>query len=130
MAVVQVGAIVAGLRRRRGVSSRWRTSSKPASSRVLTNLTSLSAEASARRDRWRRASRTIRPAVFRSDGRLDQTLGAAQRIVAGPARDGMALVAGVRAAMSALQGMREATRRRSATRAAAFEEEEESLFIG
>ncbi|MGH9176411.1 MAG: hypothetical protein ACRD1H_18725, partial [Vicinamibacterales bacterium] len=61
---------------------------------------------------------------------LDQTMGAAQRIVAGPARDGMAIVAGVRAAVSALQGMREATRRRSAARAASFEEEEESLFIG
>ena len=96
----------------------------------MNNLTTLSAEAS-------RAATVAAGQVERFDrafadltGRLDQTLGAAQRIVAGPARDGMALVAGVRAAMSALQGMREATRRRSAARAAAFEEDEESLFIG
>jgi hypothetical protein len=42
----------------------------------------------------------------------------------------MAIVAGIRAAMSALQGMREASRRRTATRSTTFEEEEESLFIG
>jgi hypothetical protein len=35
-----------------------------------------------------------------------------------------------RAAVSALQGLREASRRRSAVRSVAGEEEEESLFIG
>ena len=62
--------------------------------------------------------------------RIDQTLTTAQRFVTGPAREGMAIVAGVRAAVSALQGLREASRRRSAVRSAAGEEEEESLFIG
>ena len=42
----------------------------------------------------------------------------------------MAIVAGVKAAVSAFKGIREATRRRSAARAVTFEEEEESLFIG
>jgi hypothetical protein len=42
----------------------------------------------------------------------------------------MAVVAGVRAAMTALQSMRESSRRRSAVRSVAMEEEEESLFIG
>ena len=129
MAVVQVGAIVAGLRLARRVEQvahELETGVKP----LLSNLTTLSAEAT-------RAATIAAGQVERFDrafsdltGRLDQTLGAAQRIVAGPARDGMALVAGLRAAVSALHGMRETTRRRSAARAASFEEEEESLFIG
>jgi hypothetical protein len=129
MAVVQVGAIVAGLRLARRVEQmaiELETGVKP----LLNNLTTLSAEAS-------RAATVAAGQVERFDRafsdlttRLDHTLGAAQRIVTGPARDGMAIVAGVRAAMSALQGMREATRRRSAARAATFEEDEESLFIG
>ena len=42
----------------------------------------------------------------------------------------MAIVAGIRAALSAFQGLRETSRRRGAVRSAAVEEEEESLFIG
>jgi uncharacterized 2Fe-2S/4Fe-4S cluster protein (DUF4445 family) len=61
--------------------------------------------------------------------RVDQTLATAQTFIAGPAREGMAIVAGVKAAVSALKGIREATRRRT-SRAARVEEEEESLFIG
>jgi hypothetical protein len=61
---------------------------------------------------------------------VEQTLTAAQQFVKGPAREGMAVVAGVRAAMTALQSMRESSRRRSAVRSVAMEEEEESLFIG
>ncbi len=129
MAVVQVGAIVAGLRVARRVERiaiDLETGVKP----LLTNLTSLSAEAS-------RATAIAAAQVERIDQafseltkRVENTMAAAQRFVAGPARDGMALMAGLRAAVSALQGMREATRRRSAARAASFEEEEESLFIG
>lgn len=129
MALVQVGAIVVGLRLARRVEQiahEIESGVKP----VLSNLNTLSAEAT-------RAATVAAGQVERFDRafselttRLDQTLGAAQRVVAGPARDGMAIVAGVRAAVAALQGMREATRRRSAARAASFEEEEESLFIG
>lgn len=129
MALVQVGAIIAGLRLARRVeqmANELESGVKP----LLSNLTALSGEAT-------RAATVAAAQVERFDRafsdlttRLDNTLGAAQRIVAGPARDGMAIVAGVRAAMSALHGMREATRRRSAARAAPFEEEEESLFIG
>jgi hypothetical protein len=129
MAIVQVGAIVAGLRAVRRVeqiATDMETTVKP----LVHNLTAMSAEAS-------RAAAIAAARVERLDhvfgelaARVDATLATAQSIVAGPAKDGMAIVAGVKAAMSALRGMREATRRRSAARSVSFEEEEESLFIG
>jgi hypothetical protein len=129
MALVQVGVLVAGLRAVRRVeqlASDLETGLKP----VMANLTSLSAEAM-------RAASLAAGQVDRIDrlfvdltSRIDQTVGSAQRIVVRPAREGMAIVAGVRAALNALQGMREVTRRRKATRPSSLEEEEESLFIG
>jgi uncharacterized 2Fe-2S/4Fe-4S cluster protein (DUF4445 family) len=62
--------------------------------------------------------------------RVDQTVTSAQQFVTGPAREGMAIVAGIRAAVSAFQALREASRRRTAARSVSMEEEEESLFIG
>jgi hypothetical protein len=102
------------------------TSVKP----LLANLTTMSAEAS-------RAATLAAAQVERVDkvfgemaGRIDKTIATAQALIAGPAKDGMAIVAGIRAAMTALHGIREATRRRSAARAARHDEDEESLFIG
>ena len=60
--------------------------------------------------------------------RLDDTLAAAQRLVQGPARNGMAILTGIQAAFSAFQGLREASRRRRSARPGV--EEEDSLFIG
>ena len=97
---------------------------------LLTKLTALSGEAT-------KAATLAASQVERFDkvfGELttgvEQTLASAQRLMAGPAREGMAIVAGVRAAVSALQALRENSRRRTATRPAGAEEEEESLFIG
>jgi hypothetical protein len=129
MAIVQVGAIVAGMRVARRVealATDMETSVKP----LLANLTTMSAEAS-------RAATIAAGQVERIDkvfsemaSRVDQTLATAQAFISGPARDGMAIVGGIRAAVSALQGLREASRRRPAPRAAAHDEDEESLFIG
>jgi hypothetical protein len=129
MAVVQVGAIVAGLRVVRRVeqlATDIDTSVKP----LLANLTSLTGEA-------HKAAALASAQVERFDKivgdlsvRLDQTLAAAQQFVSGPARDGMAIVTGIRAAVAAFQGLRETARRRSASRPLSIEEEEESLFIG
>jgi hypothetical protein len=129
MAVVQVGAIIAGLRvarRVEQVASDLEKGVKP----LIANLTTLSAEVS-------RVANLAAGQVERFDqlcndltSKVEQTLTAAQRFVSRPAREGMAVVAGIRAAVTALQGMRETTRRRSAARPGAFEEEEESLFIG
>ncbi len=129
MAIIQVGAIIAGLRIARRVeqlATEIDTSVKP----LIANLTTMSAEAS-------RAASLAAAQVEKLDrvfgevaARVDHTLAAAQQFIAGPAREGMAIVAGVKAAISALHGLREASRRRSAARAVQFEEEEESLFIG
>jgi len=129
MAMVQVGLIVAGLRVARRVdriAAEFESGVKP----LIANLTTITAEAS-------RAATLAAAQVERFDrafadmtAKVEHTLAAAQHFVTGPAQTGMAIVAGIRAAVTALQGMREATRRRSAPRAATFEEEEESLFIG
>lgn len=129
MAVVQVGAVIAGLRVARRVeelATDLDTTIKP----LLANLTTMTAEAS-------RAAALAAAQVERIDRvfgelavRVDKTLATAQSFIAGPAKDGMAIVAGVKAAVAAIKGIREATRRRSAVRSATFEEEEESLFIG
>jgi hypothetical protein len=128
MAIVQVAAILAGFRLAKRVeelTTNLETTVKP----LLVNLTTMSAEAS-------RAASLAAAQVERMDrafgemaSRVDQTLATAQTFIAGPAREGMAIVAGVKAAVSALKGIREATRRRT-SRAARVEEEEESLFIG
>jgi hypothetical protein len=129
MAIVQVGAIIAGLRVARRVeqlTSELESGVKP----LIANLTALSAEAS-------KAATLASAQVERFDKvvadlaqRMDQTMAAAQQFVSGPAREGMAIVAGVRAAVTAFQGLRESARRRTASRSIALEEEEESLFIG
>jgi hypothetical protein len=129
MAVVQVGLIFAGLRVARRVdriATEFETGVKP----LIANLTTISAEAS-------RAATLAAAQVERFDrvfvemtAKVEQTLAAAQSFVTGPAQSGMAIVAGIRAAVTAIQGMRQATRRRSPGRPVTLEEEEESLFIG
>jgi hypothetical protein len=129
MAIVQIGAIVAGLRVARRVehmATELETGIKP----LLANLTTLSTEAT-------KAATIAAAQVERFDKvfgelstSLQQTLAAAQRLMSGPAREGMALVAGVKAAVSAFQTLRETSRRRTAVRHGTIDEEEESLFIG
>ncbi|HUE89529.1 MAG TPA: hypothetical protein VMO26_25920 [Vicinamibacterales bacterium] len=129
MAIVQVGAILAGLRLARRVeqlAADLETGLKP----LLANLTAVTGDAS-------KAASLAAAQVERLDrlavdlmARLDQTLTAAQQFVTGPAREGMAIVAGVRAAVAAFRTLRESTRRRTAARSVAIEEEDESLFIG
>ncbi len=128
MALIQVGAIVAGLRLARRVDQMARhieSDVKP----LIAHLTAMSSEAS-------RAASLAAAQVERIDRvfgdlnrRADQTLASARRLVSGPARDGMAVVAGVKAAVAALRGLREAARRRSAVRGVSVEDDE-SLFIG
>jgi len=128
MAVAQVGAILAGLRVARRVeqiASELETGVKP----LLANLSALSADAA-------RAANLAAVQVERFDKvfadlaiKVEQTVASVQQFVGGPAREGMAIIAGLRAAMGALKGIREGARRRSAVRQT-FEEEEESLFIG
>ena len=130
MAIVQVGAIVAGLRVARRVeqlATDMETKVQP----LLTNLTAMSAEAT--RAATLAASQVERLDRIFSDvvTRVDSTLSTAQAFIAGPAKDGMAVVAGIRAAMNALKSFREMSRRRHAARSVVvLEDEDESLFIG
>ena len=127
MAVIQVAAIVAGLRLAKRVdalAAQIDQDIKP----LIANLTALTSEAA-------RAAALAAAQAERFDrvfgemaARVDQTLAAAQAFVTGPARQGMAIMAGAKAVIEAFRGLREASRRRSAPRPAV--DEEESLFIG
>lgn len=127
MAVIQVAAIVAGLRLARRVdqlATQLEQDIKP----LLANLTAVTTEAA-------RAAALAAKQVERFDqvfveltARVDQTLAAAQSFVIGPARQGMAIFAGVSALIDSFRGLREASRRRQASRPVV--DEEESLFIG
>ena len=129
MAIVQVGAIVVGLRLARRVeqlATDLETGVKP----LLVNLTAVTADAAKAASLAAAQAERFDRVMTELSGRVDQTITSAQQLVIGPAREGMAIVAGVRAALSAFQALREASRRRTAGRPVAMEEEEESLFIG
>jgi hypothetical protein len=128
MALVQVGAIVAGLRLARRVN-RITTQLEQDVKPLLNQLTAITTEAA-------KATAVASAQVERIDKtidqlltRVDQTVATAHHIVTGPARNGLAVVAGVKAAMGAFHSLREASRRRSAVRHP-VPEDEESLFIG
>lgn len=127
MAAIQVAAIVAGIRLAKRVD-RLATQLDSEIKPLIANLTSMTGEAS-------RAAALAARQVERLDRvfgelaeRVDHTLAAAEEFVTGPARQGMAIVAGVKAVVEAFSGLREASRRRAASRPAV--DEEESLFIG
>ena len=127
MALIQVGAIIAGFRLAKRVdrmADQLEHDVKP----LLANLTTVSSEAA-------RAAAMAAAQIERFDKvfteltqRVDQTLAAAQQFVTGPARQGMAVMSGVKAIIDAFKGIREASRRRTASRPAV--DDEESLFIG
>ena len=127
MALIQVGAIIAGLRLAKRVdriADQLERDIKP----LLANLTTVSSEAA-------RAASMAAAQIERFDKvfseltqRVDRTLAAAQDFVTGPARQGMAVMTGVKAMIDAFKGIREASRRRTASRPAV--DDEESLFIG
>ena len=116
MALIQVAAIVAGIRLAKRVNqltTQLDQEIKP----LIANLNALSRQAE-------RLDRVFGELVERVDG----TLAAALEFVTGPARQGMAILAGVKAVIEAFRGMRETSRRRTASRPAV--DDEESLFIG
>lgn len=127
MALVQIGVIVAGLRVARRVeqmTSEFDERIRP----ILANLTTLSNDAT-------RAASLAAAQVERFDRtfgdlvtRVDETMATVQQFIARPAKQGFAIVAGVRAAVSAMQAIRQGGRRRPAR--SGHPDEEESLFIG
>ncbi len=127
MAAMQAAAVIMGIRLARrvdAIATQVDQELKP----LVQNLTALSSEAS-------RTAALAAQQVERFDRvfsslvtRVDETLVVAQEFVTGPARQGMALMAGFRAVFDAFRGFREVSRRRAAARPAI--DEDESLFIG
>jgi hypothetical protein len=127
MAAIQVAAIVAGLRLARRVdelATQMDREIKP----LIANLSALSSEAARAAALAARQAERLDKVFGEMVERVDKTLDAAHEFVIGPARQGMAIMAGVKAVLDSFRGMREASRRRNAPRPAM--DEEESLFIG
>lgn len=127
MALIQVGAIFAGLRLARRVdqlATQLDQEIKP----LIANLTAMSSEAARAAALAAKQAERLDRVFGELVQRVDVTLAAAQEFVTGPARQGMAIAAGVKAVIDSFRGLREASRRRAAARPAV--DEEESLFIG
>jgi hypothetical protein len=127
MAAIQVAAIVAGMRLARRVdqlATQLDQEIKP----LIANLGALSSEAARAAALAAKQAERLDRVFGEMVERVDQTLAVAQEFVTGPARQGMAIGAGVKAVIDSVRGLREASRRRNASRPAV--DEEESLFIG
>jgi hypothetical protein len=124
MAAIQVGAIIVASRLAKRVD-RLATQIEQDIRPVFQNLNAMSAEAA-------KAAALAAQQVERADRlfgdlvhRVDATVNTLQSRVIGPAREGAAMLAGLRAALSALRDVRESPQRRQAP-----VEEEDALFIG
>jgi len=127
MALIQVGAIIAGfklMRRVEQVSQQLEQDIKP----IIANLTSVASEASRTASLASKQVERVDQLFGEVATRVDETLAAAQKFVQGPARNGMALLTGVQAAFSAFRGIRESSRRRKNARPGV--DDDDSLFIG
>lgn len=127
MALIQVGAIFAGIRLARRVD-RLAVQLDQEVKPLIANLTALSSEAARAASIAARQAERLDRVFGEMVERVDETLAAAQQFVTGPARQGMAMMAGVKAVIDTFRSLRETSRRRAAPRPAV--EEEESLFIG
>ena len=126
MALIQVGALLAAFRvakRVEEVSRRIETDIKP----LITNLTDVTTELSRTAAMATRQVERVDHLFGDMASRVDQTLAAAQQFVRGPAKNGLAILSGVQAAVSAIKGIREASRRRRKVTPGV---EDDSLFIG
>lgn len=124
MTAIQVGAIIVAARLAKRVD-RLATQIEEDIKPIFHNLTRLTADAA-------RTAALAATQVERADRlfgdlaqRVDYTLNTLQSRVLGPARDGMAVVAGIRAALATFRQLRQTTRKRPAV-----VEEEDALFIG
>ena len=127
MAAIQVAAIFAGIRLAKRVdalATQLEQEIKP----LIANLTAASSEAARAASLAARQAERLDRVFGELVERVDKTLAAAHEFVTGPARQGMAIMSGVKAVLDVFRSLREASRRRAAPRTAM--DEEESLFIG
>lgn len=127
MALIQVGAIVAGLRLARRMEQLTRQIDQEIKP-LIANLTAVASEAAHTAALASRQAERVDRLFGDVLHRIDDTVRLAQTFVKGPARNSLAVIAGVRAAVSALKGIREGSRRRRRMRPGV--DDEDSLFIG
>jgi Asp-tRNA(Asn)/Glu-tRNA(Gln) amidotransferase A subunit family amidase len=127
MALIQVGAIFAGIRLAKRVDQLARQLDQEIKP-LIANLTAMSSEAARAATLAAKQAERLDRVFGELVQRVDVTLAAAQEFVTGPARQGMAIMSAVKTVVDAYRGLRESSRRRAASRHAV--EEEESLFIG
>ena len=127
MSAIQAVAMVAGARLIRRVdrmSEQIEQEIKP----LITRLTDVAGEAAKSASLASKQVERVDRMFSDVAARVDETLSVAQQFVQGPARNGMAILSGVQAAVSAFRGFREASRRRKDARPGV--DDEDSLFIG
>jgi hypothetical protein len=128
MAAIQVAAIFAGIRLARRVdelATQIDREIKP----LIANLSALSSEAARAAALAAKQAERLDRVFGEMVDRVDKTLAVAHEFVTGPARQGMAIMAGIKAVLDAFRGLREASRRRRDASRPAIDEED-SLFIG
>ena len=125
MAVIQVGAIIAAARLAQRVN-RLAAQVERDMAPLVANLQTIGAEAA-------RASALATAQVERADRlfagvstRIEETTAVVQHAIMAPAREGLAVMAGLRAALTSLRDVRLAAAGRRSGRA----EEDDPLFIG
>ena len=125
MALIQVGAIVAGARLAQRVN-RLAEQVERDMAPLVANLHTIGAEAA-------RASALATAQVERADrlfadvsAKVEETTSVVQQAIMAPAREGLAVMAGLRAALSSLRDARQDAARRRSSRA----DEDDPLFIG
>ncbi len=125
MALIQVGAIVAGARLVQRVN-RLAEQVERDMGPLVANLHTIGAEAA-------RASALATAQVERADrlfadvsAKVEEATSVVQQVIMAPAREGLAVMAGLRAALSSLRDARQDSSRRRSSRA----DEDDPLFIG
>lgn len=123
MAVIQVGVIV-GLRRTARRAEDLMSTVQQDVRPLIARATAVAEEASRTTALATAQAQKVDRLVTDLARRVDETAALVQHAIVTPAREGMALVAGIRAGLAAIRGFRE---RRERHRQA---EEEDTLFIG
>lgn len=123
MAVIQVGVIV-GLRRTARRAEDLMSTVQQDVRPLIARATAVAEEASRTTALATAQAQKVDRLVTDLARRVDETAALVQHAIVTPAREGMALVAGLRAGLAAIRGFRE---RRERHRQA---EEEDTLFIG
>jgi hypothetical protein len=123
MAVIQVGLIVALLRAMRQAQQTLQSLQQEVKP-LLVKATAVADEASRTAVLATAQAEKVDRLLTDLARRVEETAAVVQHAIVTPAREGMALVAGVKAGLAALRGFREMRERRRQA------EEEDPLFIG